>query len=368
MAIKKSEEIISEASPHTIKKFNLIEEYVKAWAPKLLNTSNCYELVFIDCMCNSGEYRDKAGNCIYGTPVRVAKILDGFAKAYPSKTISMYFNDLSKEKVDYLSSLIKMNSPNCKINLSVKDGNVLLKEIANHVTANANTSYLLVYDPYEAAIDWHALYPYLNNWGEVIINHMLYDSTRVIKMAKSTQAIQKYEQTYLEDIEALLPYGSDKSAYEKRIETIIKTLRNKHRYYIASFPFFNSRNTIVYDLIHCTNSIVGFRLYKQVAWKVFGGKSSTYNTFGQENQLTLDLDNDGQITTPTFAECYYVKDIAEYLQNKFCGKTNVPLAEVWAVLDNHPIFPADGFRNEIKRELKNLYGAAITRSAISFRR
>ena len=64
MAIKKSEEIIREASPHTIKKFNLIEEYVKAWAPKLLNTSNCYELVFIDCMCNSGEYRDKAGNCI----------------------------------------------------------------------------------------------------------------------------------------------------------------------------------------------------------------------------------------------------------------------------------------------------------------
>ena len=366
MATKKTEEIISEISPHTLKKLDLIEAYVKAWAPKLLNNYNCHRLVFIDCMCNSGEYVDKEGHHIEGTPVRITKILDEFAKDYPDKMISMYFNDLSQEKISHLSTLVKTSSSNCKINLSVKDGNLLLKEIAYEITSDQNTSYLLVYDPYEAAIDWFALYPYITNWGEVIINHMLYDSTRAVKMAKSSHAIKKYEQTYLEDITSLMPYGSDKSAYEKRVENIIKTLRSKHKYYIASFPFFNSKNTIVYNLIHCTNSFVGFRLYKQVAWKVFGGKSSTYNTRGQENQLTLDLDNGGQICTTKFDECYYVKDIAEYLQGKFRGQRNVPFSELWAVLDNHPIFPSDGFRNEIKKELKNLYGATITKSAVSF--
>ena len=31
-----SKSLISKASPHTIKKFELIEEYVKSWAQKLM--------------------------------------------------------------------------------------------------------------------------------------------------------------------------------------------------------------------------------------------------------------------------------------------------------------------------------------------
>ena len=46
--------VISKASPHTIKKFELIEEYIKSWAQKLLLTESCNGLIFIDCMCNSG--------------------------------------------------------------------------------------------------------------------------------------------------------------------------------------------------------------------------------------------------------------------------------------------------------------------------
>lgn len=31
--------------------------------------------------------------------------------------------------------------------------------------------------------------------------------------------------------------------------------------------------------------------------------------------------------------------------------------DIWAALDVHPIFPSDGYRNDIKRGLKNTYGA-----------
>jgi hypothetical protein len=42
MARKKNSEVtIYEASPHTIKKFGLIEGYVKAWAQKSLNYQEC---------------------------------------------------------------------------------------------------------------------------------------------------------------------------------------------------------------------------------------------------------------------------------------------------------------------------------------
>lgn len=62
----KKKNVISKASPHTIKKFELIEEYIKSWAQKLLLNDSCNGLIFIDCMCNSGIYTDDDGN-----PVKV---------------------------------------------------------------------------------------------------------------------------------------------------------------------------------------------------------------------------------------------------------------------------------------------------------
>lgn len=366
MASKKKDEIISEASFHTIKKFDLIESYVKSWAPKLLNNNYCKNLVFIDCMCNSGEYIDKDNNKVFGTPVRVAKSLLEYSKAYPSKNICIYFNDYSDGKITHLKTLVPKDTSNFHIYFSVKEGNALLKEIAPTITQNKSTNYLLIYDPYEAIIDWEAILPYINNWGEVIINHMLSDSARAVKVAKSDKAVKKYESTYLTEIDNLLPYGSDKTAYETRVEKIIAQLHKESSYYIASFPFFNTRNAIVYNLIHCTSNKIGFRLYKQVAWKVFGGKSSTLNTHGKEQQLVLDFDNGCKIKTTTFDDCYYIKDIAEYLQKKFNGKKNIPITEVWMLLDDHPVFPAEGFKNEIKQALKENHNAIITKDTISF--
>lgn len=49
-------------------------------------------------------------------------------------------------------------------------------------------------------------------------------------MVKKDEARSKYEQTYLMDLENLIPYGSDKKAYEKRIEDIIKALHRNSNY------------------------------------------------------------------------------------------------------------------------------------------
>lgn len=368
MSNTNNDEVISKISSHTIKKFELIEKYVETWAQKLLNNQYCNGLVFIDCMCNSGEYTDDNGQQIIGTPIRVSKILRDAAGQYPRKQIHVYFNDMSSEKVEHLKQLVCKDKQNFHNHISCGDGNALLKKMGQALQGNSNVHYLLIYDPYQATIDWNALLPFLNHWGEVIINHMLSDSMRGAKMAKSKEAVDKYEQTYLTDIANLLPYGSDKEAYEKRIEEIIVALRqNKARnYYIAAFPFFNSKNAIVYNLIHCTSNIAGFKLYKQTAWKIFGGKSSTKDTHGMESQLMLSFDGSDYATTITDKYCYYIKDIAKYLQYEFDGRPDVPLTEIWNALDKHPIFPSDGFRPEIKKELKENYDAKISRDRISF--
>ena len=362
-----TENIISKASAHTIKKFELIEKYVEEWAQILLNYEKCKQLVFIDCMSNSGEYYDADGRTVYGTPVRVSHVLQKAAESYPQKRIDLYFNDLSQGKIDHLKSLVDKDSHNFFVHLSTMDGNDLLRRIGSLLTPGQETHYLLVYDPYQAAIDWVALMPFLNNWGEVIINHMLYDSIRATKLAKRDTTISKYEQTYLTDIENLIPYGNDKAAYEARIEAIIHALhRGERRYYVAAFPFFNSKNAIVYNLIHCTGNIAGFKLYKKKAWQVFGGKSSTKNTHGLENQLSFLFDETDSYGTRTDENCYYVPDIASYLQSVFRGRRDVPLNEIWSLLETHPVFPSDGFRPEIKRLLKVEHGAIIGRSSVTF--
>lgn len=58
-----------------------------------------------------------------------------------------------------------------------------------------------------------------------MINHMVSDPVRAITSAKKKTTKAKYENTYLEDFEKLVPYGSDKKAYEARVEEIINSLK-----------------------------------------------------------------------------------------------------------------------------------------------
>ena len=46
----KKKDLIDVAHPHTIRKFELIEEYIKSWAQKLMLNDRCNSIVFIDCM------------------------------------------------------------------------------------------------------------------------------------------------------------------------------------------------------------------------------------------------------------------------------------------------------------------------------
>lgn len=89
---------------------------------------------------------------------------------------------------------------------------------------------MLVYDPYEASIDWDAIMPFLNNWWEVIINHMMSDTIRASKAAKRSETVSKYEMTYQTNLVDLVTWGSDRKTYESCIESIIRSLRSQNDY------------------------------------------------------------------------------------------------------------------------------------------
>ena len=356
MMSSRKKSVISKASPHTIKKFELIEEYIKSWAQKLLLTESCNGLIFIDCMCNSGVYTDNTGQLVKGTAVRVSEALREAARTYTQKNIHIYLNDKDKARVDELKKHLPQDERNFKIVTSCSDAHELLRTIGPQLYGTGHLHYFLLYDPYDATIDWEALLPFFRNWGEVMINHMVSDPVRAISSAKKKTTKVKYENTYLEDFEKLVPYGSDKTAYEARVEEIINSLKGARRYYVSAFPFYNTQNSLVYNLIHCTSNKEGFKLYKRSAWKVFGAQSSTKHSV-ENRQLSFNFL--GEIAEEEDESCLHVIDIAKYLQRSFRGRKQVPLDEMWELLDNHPIFPSEGFRNEVKGNLTGFFDAKI---------
>lgn len=370
MARTKKVETITKISPHTVKKFELIEKYVDEWARKILGFKGANGLpgskgvIYIDCMCNSGLY-EVDGNIVEGTALRVAKKLNEIISNYPGKEAILIFNDLLPERVELLRSEIeKANLNNIIVSYSDGDCDVFLKGL-NLSGYQQRYNTLLLYDPYNASIDWSAIKPYLNRWGEVIINHMSSDTTRGISQAKKKEVIDRYEETYQQNVSQLLE--TDKAGLDSIIVSIIRNNVNKgdSGYYVSLAPFYNRTNGKLYSLIHCSSNIEGTKLYKKVTWKTFGDKSSMKNTHGMETQLMLDLDGDGFADTPTDEQCYYVQDIAKYVFNKYSHLGEVSLETVYGDLDKHPIFPSDGYKNDIKKELSR-FGVKITKGNVIF--
>ena len=55
MASSKKNDVISVAPPHSIKKFELISEYVKAWINILMLNKKC-RVLFISIACQTAEF------------------------------------------------------------------------------------------------------------------------------------------------------------------------------------------------------------------------------------------------------------------------------------------------------------------------
>lgn len=355
--------IISPIAPHTVKKFELICNYVDGWARKILGFEKSKGVIYIDCMSNSGVYTQE-GKIVKGTAIRVAEKMNDIIASYPNKKAILIFNDFSKEKIDLLKQEInKFNlNSNIEVYYRCEDRSDFLHSLALDNWENFNT--LLVYDPYKAEIDWNAITPFLNTWGEVIINHMVSDTNRGAAQAKRSDVVNRYEETYQKDISSIIEMGRNKEQLEKIVEAIINR-KSEKQHHIASFPFFTRTNGLLYNLILCTTNIEGLKLYKKTAWKLFGGKSSMKNTHDDPSQLSFDFGTDFELNTIPDSSCYTISDIARYIFKNYKNKKTVFLDEIYNDLDKHPVFPSDGFKQEIKNELRKL-GAEILKDSISF--
>lgn len=369
---------LNVAKPHTIKKFELINAYVKEWAWKVLGFngkagySQNQGIVYIDCMSNAGVYKDESGNLIEGTAIRVIKTLQEIMNNFPLKKALLFFNDYDPQKIQRLELEIeKIEHSNVEIVTSVLDRDDFLQ----HFALNKYKHYqkLLLYDPFHTDINWNSIMPFLNVWGEVIINHMLYDVTTGSSSVKAPSKIKRYIDSYQMPIEEIVRIHTDRDELNNRIiELIRKNNYQNKKIFISYASFFNRKRGEVYRLIHCTKSIEGAKLFKKNTWKVFDNKSSdrgTSHTIGQLSFVNTIADGAEELEIElqkSEENCFTITDIAIFIHDKYKKRKIVPLQEVYYLLDRHPVFPSDGFKDQIKRELKKQYGVKIKGTDLYF--
>lgn len=359
-----------KCADHTIKKFELVSTYATGWARKILGYDESKGLIYIDCMSNRGKYFNNSNNVVEGTAIRVAKSINEINSLYKKEAI-LFFNDLEKEKIECLKSEIaELDLKYVTVYYSNVDANDLLKEIAKRDISKHNT--LVFYDPYEADIDWNALEPFLNTWGEVIINHMVSDPIRGAKTVKKTEKIAKYEKTYHHSIEDIIS-ASEKSNNREELEKMITTIIDEcveagnKKYYIASFPFYIHTNQLMYNLVFFSWNKKGIVLFKKTAWDTFDGQSAVKQATATsiKGQYCLDFDN-GNVKQESKSGVYTIYDIAKYVYEKYKGQGDVQLSEIYSNLESHPIFPSDGYKIQIRNELKNSFGVILKKTSILF--
>lgn len=160
---------------------SIVEQALEAW----FSNPKCKGIVYIDCMSNSGVYKNDDGEEIKGTPLLVSEIIADAMQTYTDKKAYIYFNDVREDKIDLLKTRLPKQTSNFQIYTEVMDANELLRTIGNQfATMFKDMHFLLVYDPYDAHIEWDAMMPFLKNWGEIIINHMVSDTIRAAKTAR----------------------------------------------------------------------------------------------------------------------------------------------------------------------------------------
>ena len=121
----------------------------------------------------------------------------------------------------------------------------------------------------------------------------------------------------------------------------------------------------MYDLLLGTSYKKAFNLYKEKAWKIFGGNSSGKRT--KINPEQQDLFSPSELATceQTDNDRLGTGNIVNFIIKEFEGHIGVEWDTIWDKLDDHPIFPSTGFRKEIKDCLQQR-GCIVHKNSIDF--
>ncbi|MFS1026833.1 hypothetical protein ACFC9R_16285 [Enterococcus casseliflavus] len=358
-------------------KIDFIEEYAKAWYNKVLSYKPKFGepangVVFIDCMSNSGVYQ--FNNSTYpGTSQRIERIFTAQnGTRYSEKDFKIVVNDNCLKKINCQKCTwekLANKKPNVeKIDFHLDVENFLNGECLKILEeAKRNNWYIILfYDPFNILINWDSLKPYLNYpKTDIILTHFWgNDTIRAIGQVTDDERKAKYEKAYGVPYDILTQEFASKTQHEKteylrkQLVSMINKVTPKKKF-IGYGPIFNSKNSVLYDIVSISTSQVSKILFKNTLYKRYKedvSKDPRYqqlDLFDTSNDITdyVEIRNSGTSEKDYF---YSGKHYAKVIHSHFSGKY-ISKAEFDNFMKNHDYIPVD-CKTEVKFYLEQLYG------------
>lgn len=258
--------VLDEKGEQTTYKIKYVTRYVRQWALIEVNRKEIQQINFIDCMCNTGVYKD--GDAC--TALEVIGIFNELAKQFPSKRFVVYLNDINSKRIDnfnkiYQKHIVPQKSLNLLVYLKDKDVNDYLDMI---IASSQNKQGLFAYgkcnliyvDPYNfGTVQISKLHNILEkNYCELLFN--LFTSDYVRNIAKDTGRIQK------------CLGGFKPATKDEFINYVVNELRVGHIQYTFAYSFHTVKNVELYQILYATPNIRGLEVLKDSLWDVFDGE------------------------------------------------------------------------------------------------
>ncbi|EIA6647391.1 hypothetical protein K7Q65_002382, partial [Enterococcus faecalis] len=350
------------------------EEYSKSWYNKVLSYKPKFGnpakgVVFIDCMSNSGVYQYK--NSIYsGTSQRIEKMfISQNGVKYEDKNFKIVVNDNCLKRIDCQKCTWRRvankrnNVEKLFFHLDVEQ--FLTNEcLAILNEAKKNDWYILLfYDPFNILINWESLRPYLEYpKADIILTHFWgNDTIRAIGQVNDEETKTKYVRAYgvsYEELEAefLVKTQHEKTDYlRNRLVSMINTVTPKKKI-IGYGPIFNSKNSVMYDIVSISTSKASKVLLKNNLYKGYKEDVSQKNRqldlfdISYNEQDYVESRNSGTSEKDYF---YSGKHYAQVIYSTFKDQY-ITKADYDKFLNDHEYIPVD-CKTEVKFYLEQLY-------------
>ena len=295
---------LNDIKAQTTYKINYVSSYIQKWILVHLNRPGIKEIIFVDCMCNAGIYKD--GN--FATSMRVLQIFIDAAQHHKDKQFRLFLNDKDRDKVEIIRMVAdKLLNANPNENVRVFFQNDDVNEYLNdktifHRNFDKESAIVLYVDPYDfGTVNIDILSEFIKNtYCEVIFNFFISDYVRN-KIDSRIQAC----------------IGSvDIQNKEQLVSLIQGRLRVGKMKYSFSYSFKTSTNSELYQILFITPNIRGLELLKNTLWDTFDGREFYQNSNLLPEQISLfssELDKEMRLE-------YYSNEAKEMLLSKFAGR------------------------------------------------
>lgn len=254
-----------EASPHSLAKIKIVEEYLKAWLPILSRWND--RIVYIDGFSGPGEYLGGEK----GSPLAALDTAINHSHIDNFKEVKFLFIEKDEDCLNYLKNLLeKRDLPgNIDVTTFGEEFEDVLTKILDHVEnkgVKLAPTFLFI-DPFGIkGIKFSTLERFMSNPKcEVFLTYMIESINRFKKHPAFEEHLNNL---YGSEVwKSCLELPENPKIYTCLVEKFEKQL-NRIAKYKWRFEMVDERDKSIYYLYYGTNDITGLDKMKEAMWKI----------------------------------------------------------------------------------------------------